>query len=118
MKQEASCPYTTRLQKGGALLDDMRALVRSWQNGGVSAQREEGVRANVLAKQSRSRMTDIYQETFLPRFVRGPIPDAWRIVRPLEDRHLPIEVVRPVYYWITAQSEAILYDFATELLYD
>jgi hypothetical protein len=63
-------------------------------------------------------VTDIYQETFLPRFVRGPIPDAWRIVRPLEDRHLPIEVARPVYYWITAQSEAILYDFATDWLYE
>jgi hypothetical protein len=118
MTRQGTCPYTTRLQKGGALLDDMRALVRTWQNGAVSTQREEGVRANLLAKQSRSRITDIYQESFLPRFVRGPVPNAWRIVRPLEDRQLPIEVLRPVYYWITARSEAILYEFATEWLYE
>jgi len=117
MKQEASCPYTTRLQKGGALLADMRILVRAWHNGSADAQRSHGILTNVLGKQSRARVADTYQRTFLPRFVHGAVPQAWRIARALEDRSLPVEVLRPVYYWITARSESLLYDFATDFLY-
>jgi len=34
--------YTTRIQKGGALLDEMPQLVRSWWEAPVSEQREPG----------------------------------------------------------------------------
>jgi hypothetical protein len=47
--------YTTRLQKGGALLDDMRQLVWSWSDAPVAAQRESGVRSNILNKGTRTR---------------------------------------------------------------
>ena len=30
--------YNSRLQKGGALLEDMRLLVRRWQNAGTNGQ--------------------------------------------------------------------------------
>jgi len=106
--------YTSRLQKGGALLDDMRTLVRFWKDQGEHRQKEWIVSENILGKHSRTRALDVYQEAFVPRFIKGNPPEAWKIVRPLEDRDLSIEIVRPIYYWITARSEPILYDFVVE----
>lgn len=53
---------------------------------------------------------------FQPRFLNGNPPDAWRLLRPLEDLDADVEVLRPIYYWITARAEAVLYDFVTEEL--
>jgi hypothetical protein len=111
------CPYTSRLQKGGALLADMRLLVRSWGDGGRAEQQQRGVAHNILGKRSRSRTVDTYKRAFVPRFIHGDPPEAWRIARPLEDSELPTEVVRPIYYWITARSEPLLYDFVAEELF-
>ena len=66
-------------------MDDMRQLVRTWSDAPVAAQRESGVRSNILNKGTRTRLADGYQRAFLPRFVSGPIPEAWKLVRPLED---------------------------------
>ncbi|MBI4519052.1 MAG: DUF1819 family protein [Deltaproteobacteria bacterium] len=119
MSASATPLYNARLIKGGALLGDIRLLVRGWQaEEPPSSQKDRGVRANVLAKPSRSRTVDVFEQTFLPRFVVGPIPEAWRLVRALEDRNLPLEVLRPVYYWITARSEPILYDYATQIVWE
>jgi hypothetical protein len=68
--------YTTRLQKGGALFDDMRQLVRTWNDAPAEAQRESGIRSNILNKGTRTRLADVYRRAFLPRFVGGPIPNA------------------------------------------
>jgi hypothetical protein len=103
--------YNSRLQKGGALLEDMRLLVRRWQNAGPNGQQTTVVAENVLGKNTRARAADTLRYAFLPRFVNGRPPQAWKIVRALEDRNLPVEVLRPVYYWITARNERLLYDF-------
>src|SRR2546422_4001262 len=108
--------YTTRLQKGGALLDDMRQLVRTWSDAPVAAQRDSGVRSNILNKDTRTRLADVYRRAFLPRFVNGPIRNAWKLVRPLEDVGAPIHIVRPVYYWISAKAEPLLGDFCREFI--
>jgi bacteriophage exclusion system BrxA-like protein len=52
---ETSAPwiYTTRLQKGGALLDDMRQLVRTWSKAPTNGLRDEAIRANILNKGTR-----------------------------------------------------------------
>jgi hypothetical protein len=111
------CVYNSRLQKGGALLEDMRLLVRNWQNTDPNGQQNTVVTENLLGKHTRARAADTLRRAFLPRFVNGRPPRAWKIARTLEDRHLPIEILRPVYYWITARSERLLYDFVrTELL--
>lgn len=110
--------YNSRLQKGGALLEDMRLLVRRWQNAETNGQQAIIVAENVLGKHTRARAADTLRYAFLPRFVNGRPPQAWKIVRALEDRNLPVEVLRPVYYWITACNERLLYDFVhTELLH-
>jgi len=96
----------------------MRLLVRHWQNMGVNGQQDIIVAENLLGKRTRARAADTLRRAFLPRFVNGRPPHAWKIVRELEDRNLPVEVLRPVYYWITARSEHLLYDFlCTELFH-
>src|SRR6266852_2860878 len=95
----------------------MRLLVRNWQNTNANGQQNTVVAENLLGKRTRARSSDTLRYAFLPRFVNGRPPQAWKIVRALEDRHLPIEILCPVYYWITARSERLLYDFvSTELL--
>jgi hypothetical protein len=107
--------YSSRLLKGGAVLDDMRSLVRSWnEEASWDEQRQHMILENVLGKKTRSRALDVYQDLFLPRFLKGNPGSAWKIVRPLEERNLPIEILRPVYYWITARSESLLYDFVLD----
>ena len=110
------CGYNSRLQKGGALLDDMRMLVSNWSGESASHQAEAAVVMNLLGKVTRARAADTYRRAFLPRFIKGDPPCAWRIARELEDRNLPLEVIRPVYYWITARSERLLYDFVADAI--
>jgi hypothetical protein len=96
----------------------MRLLVRHWQHTSVNGQQNTVVADNLLGKHTRARAVDTLRRTFLPRFVNGHPPQAWEIARELEDRNLPVEILRPIYYWITARSERLLYDFVcTELLH-
>lgn len=112
----SACRYTTRIQKGGALLDDMRQLVRTWEDAPTTVLRDSGLRSNVLNKATRARLSDVYRRAFLPRFVEGRIPNAWRLVRPLEDAHAGIQVVRPAYYWVSARAEPLIEDFVREFI--
>jgi Putative inner membrane protein (DUF1819) len=109
-------PYTTRLQKGGALLEETRALVRAWSDTPAEELRDKIVETNLLNKQTRARMADVYGRIFLPRFIQGPIPNAWKLVRPLEDADASLPMVRPVYYWISAKAEPMLSDFCREYI--
>ncbi|MBW1799342.1 MAG: DUF1819 family protein [Deltaproteobacteria bacterium] len=92
----------------------MRLLVRSWCDGGRSSQKNHLIVENVLGKKTRARAQDVYQEIFYPRFIKGDPPKAWKIARILEDRELPFEIIKPVYYWITARSDRLLYDFVID----
>jgi hypothetical protein len=108
--------YTTRLQKGGALLEEMRQLVQLWSDAPAGQLRDDLLRSNVLNKKTRARLADVYRRAFLPRFLEGPIPNAWKLVRPLEDCQAPVQIVRPVYYWITAKSEPLIADFCRQFI--
>jgi len=107
--------YTSHLQKGGASISDMRHLVRIWSdNISWGKQRELLIQENILGKKSRARSIDVYQELFVPRFLKGDPPEAWKIMKPLEMREAHLDILKPLYYWITARSESILYDFVTD----
>ena len=109
----AQKPYNTRIQKGGALLDDMRMLVQSWEEDSPGSKIE--VR-RLLGKNTLARSRDTLVRAFTPRFLKGDPKNAWKIVRLLEDRNADPELLRPVYYWITARSDRLLYEFVTEEL--
>ena len=106
---------TSRLQKGGALLGDMRRLVAAWppeSNGDdVSA-----FVMRTLAKPSLARARDTYVRSFRPRFLEGDPPQAWQQARVLEDAGVKPETARAFYFWITARAEGVLYEYATDEL--
>lgn len=107
--------YTARLQKGGAVLDEIRVIVRNWSEDETwEEQSQKIIQDNILGKRSRSRATDVYNRVFSHRFLKGNPPEAWKIVRPMEDVNAPMEILTPVYYWITARSDDLLYDFVVE----
>src|SRR3981081_238399 len=70
--------YTTRLQKGGALVREMRLLVQHWDDRPGCPERL--LRANVLSAPSRLRAWDAITRTFVPRFVNSRPADLWRSV--------------------------------------
>ncbi len=111
--------YTTRLQKGGAVIEDMRVFVRGrCDEGDDGASDNEHMLQNVLGKTTRVRAKDVYCRAFVPRFVNGDPRDAWKLTRPLEDREVASEVLTPLYYWVTARAEPILYDFVADFVLD
>jgi uncharacterized protein affecting Mg2+/Co2+ transport len=59
-------PYNSRLQKGGALFEDMRLLVRHWQDTGANGQHDIVVAENLLGKHTRARAADTLRRAFLP----------------------------------------------------
>jgi hypothetical protein len=116
-KKQLIMPITSRLQKGGALLADMRLLV-------IAASREPQVATSVaaarrvLTKDTANRVHQTYIRAFRPRFVRGSPPDAWCLAAVLESLTPDPNLVRPFYYWITARAEPLLREFVSTELFD
>lgn len=111
-----SADLTTRIQKGGALLADMRQLVCQWATKEPGLAPHRFVRV-VLPKATQARARDTYVRAFLPRMIEGSPRDAWKLCAALENALPAMEVVIPFYYWITARAEPVLYRFASEELY-
>jgi len=108
--------YNTRIQKGGALIEEMRQLVRCWHEGPTEEITQSVIRSNVLNKTTRARAADILRRTFIPRFVDGAPRNAWRLIRPLEDQNASPQLVKPLYYCISAKAEPLIFDFCQEYL--
>lgn len=104
--------YTTRLQKGGALLDDMRRLVLEWDDAPNCAERL--IAANVLSHPSRGRSRDVVMRAFVPRYVESRPPNLWKPLAILESGGWPADHLRPLHFWAAAQSEALLHDFVLD----
>jgi hypothetical protein len=106
--------YTTRLQKGGALLAEMRQLVCQWD--GSADCLERLIETNALSSPSRRRARDVLIRTFMPRFVNSRPADLWRSVAILERAQWPREWLLPVHYYAAASAEPLLWDFVVEVL--
>jgi hypothetical protein len=70
MTAPISTSYTSRLLKGGAVLDDTRRVVDLWDMSISPGQNLERISlANLLGKASRSRAEDVIFKVIRPRFV-------------------------------------------------
>jgi hypothetical protein len=108
--------YTSRIQKGGALIEEMRELVRLWTDAPLAENKAEVIRMNPLNKATRARVVDVLNRIFVPRFIEGSIRDSWKLLRALEDLKASSAVLRPIYFWLTARAEPLVYDFCTDYL--
>jgi len=100
------------------VLEDMRILVRFWNKGiSIKDGQTKVIKENILGKKTRKRAKDVYEHCFIPRFLKGNPPEAWKLLKVLEDKNLPLEIIRPVYYWITARSEPLIYDFVVDEIF-
>ena len=112
--RETPHPYTTRLQKGGALVADMRRILVEWD--GTSGCAERIIRANVLSSPSRYRALDVVTRTFVPRFVHSVPPNLWRPVQLFEQARWSQAALLPIHYYAAAAAEPLLWDFVVEIL--
>lgn len=106
--------YTSRLQKGGALLSEMRQLTKLWSDAPNVAERL--VEQNPLALPSRARAKDVIFRTFVPRFVKGEPPQLWKPLAVLEAYNTNVEIIRPLHYFAAARAEPLIADFVREFL--
>ena len=102
------------MQKGGALLDDMRLLVRNWSGTPLTIAKIH----SILGKQTIARSRDTFTRSFRPRFIQGDPPNSWAICKEAENRSVELGDLRNLYYYFTARSELLLYKFSTELLFE
>jgi len=109
--------WTTRLQKGGALLADLRQLVCAWMPN-LAANEVLSFVESVLNKTTQARAKDVYARAFLPRLVQGRPRDAWRYAQLLESAEPGLQIVKPFYYWLACRSEPVMYQFVDEYLFD
>lgn len=114
---ETTSDFTSRLQKGGALLGDMRQLVCHWAEKPVAVAPGRFVK-DVLSKATQARANDTYTRAFHPRFIGGSPRNAWTLCAAMEENLPTFEVARSFYYWLTARAEPILYRYVTEELYE
>jgi hypothetical protein len=98
------------------MLDEMRQLVALWSDASLEKNKADVIRSNPLNKATRARVLDVLNRIFVPRFVDGPIENSWFLLAPLERLGAPVSIVRPIYFWITALAEPLLYDFCCDFL--
>jgi hypothetical protein len=105
---------TTRIIKGGALLEDSRRFVDTWDEAKTAEENLEQFRArNLLGKRSRSRAEDtlaILRQRFLQ-----PGPHVMGALRRLTLRS---DAFRDACYYEAARNDALLAYAAGEILYD
>ncbi|HLC40739.1 MAG TPA: BrxA family protein [Methylomirabilota bacterium] len=104
--------YTTRLQKGGALLDSMRALTLRWGD----STGNEHLGNNSIGLPSRRRVRDVVGRAFMPRLVNSNPPDLWKLLAVLERSGVDRSVIVPIHYYAAAASEPLMWDFVIEEL--
>jgi hypothetical protein len=109
--------WTTRLQKGGALLTDLRQLVCAWKPGISNGDTLTFVET-VLNKATKTRAKDVYTRAYLPRLINGRPPNAWQYAQFLESVEPGLNIVKPFYYWLACRSEPVLYQFVDQYLFD
>jgi len=108
-----TCHYTISVSRGGAMFDECRALLREWEPGmDYATFRQVAIERNLLGKATRTRVAEVLQRAFLPRFLSSKVPPA-QAARKLILAGAPEEVIRRVIFYHAALADDLLYDFVT-----
>ena len=106
--------FTSRILKGGALLDDVRRLVEVWDPNQSPPNNFDRVLAgNLLGKRSQVRLREVLELVLKPRFI-DPGPEVMASLGVL--RQIP-NAFRDACYYETARVDPLIARFAEEMLY-
>jgi len=109
-----SPPYTSRIIKAGALLDDTKTLLSHWDaTASVPANLDRIRRENVFGKASRSRVEDILA-IFRQRYLTEA--EVTKALVVLVKNRLPAASLDRVLYFHAARADRLLHDTVTEVL--
>ncbi|HYT90683.1 MAG TPA: BrxA family protein [Gemmataceae bacterium] len=107
-------PYSSKIIKAGALLDDAKTLLSHWD---VAASVPENLdrirRENVFGKASRSRVEDILA-VFRQRYLTEA--EVTKALVVLLKKRLPAASLDRVLYFHAARADRLLHDTVTEVL--
>lgn len=113
-EQPVQQPYSSRIIKAGALLADTMLLLSHWDATIPSGNNLDRIRnQNLFAKASKSRVEDILA-IFKQRYLSDPGVAAALSV--LVQAHVRMEVLRPLFYFHSCQSDHLLHDIVTRVL--
>ena len=110
----ASPPYTSRIIKAGALLDDTKTLLSHWdETASVPENLDRIRRENVFGKASRSRVEDILA-VFRQRYLTEA--EVTKALVLLVKNRVPAASLDRVLYFHAARADRLLHDTVTEVL--
>ena len=110
----SSAPYTSKIIKASALLDDTKTLLSHWDtNASVPDNLGRIRRENVFAKASRSRVEDILA-VFRQRYLVET--DVINALVVLVKKRVPAAGLDRVLYFHAARADTLLHDAVTEIL--
>jgi hypothetical protein len=109
-------PYSAKIIKAGALLSDTKTMLASWQpNLSVTNNLEKLKNDNVFGKASRKRVSDMLA-IFRQRFLSDET--TIRSLMRLAKGNASSESLDRILYFLAAQSDQLLHDTVTEMLYE
>jgi hypothetical protein len=112
--ESAPPPYTSKIIKASALLDDTKTLLSHWDGDATVTDNLDRIRReNVFSKASRSRVEDILA-VFRQRYLVEP--DVVKALVVLVKYRFPAVSLDRVLYFHAARSDAVLHDTVTEIL--
>jgi hypothetical protein len=107
-------PYTTRIIKAGALLNDTKTLLSHWDSGqSVKDNLRRFQKDNLFGKASRSRVEDILR-IFRQRYLKEE--EVTRALVVLVQRRFPAAGLDRILYYHAAKADCLLHDVVTEIL--
>lgn len=107
-------PYTSKIIKASALLDDTKTLLSHWDVDATVPDNLDRIRReNIFAKASRSRVEDILA-VFRQRYLVEP--DVINALVVLVKNRFPAASLDRVLYFHAARADALLHDAVTEIL--
>ena len=113
-RQPERKPYSSRIIKAGALLADTTLLLSHWDATVSSADNLDRIRnQNLFGKASRSRVEDILA-IFRQRYLSDP--GVAVALSALVQAHVHMEIVRPLLYFHSCQSDRLLHDTVIRVL--
>jgi hypothetical protein len=108
--------YTSRIIKAGALLPDTKMLLAHWNESKSATENLDVLkRENIFGKASRSRARDVLA-IFDRRYLRDEA--VTRSLVQLERNVFPDQALNQILYFHSAQSDQLLHDVVTEVLWD